>query len=490
MAPVSIWVSLLSEVTTKRMKVSREGVVLIKSFAGFRSRAVQCSDGRWLIGYGHTASARQGQTVSEADAELLLQYDLIPVVRAINTGVPAAINQHQFDALASFALSIGVDRFLGSDVLHRLNAGLADQAADALIGWPEPTPPDTVSRRRAAERALFVADPARPIHLVDLLSAPLPVPSEPGRDSGLPTPVSSIATRAAAVATLLGEAEPIEPQPVDTGNTGTDDDTAAPTLAVETAPAVTNAPAVIASVSRPSMLFQRYTPYGSSIIGPLPGVVGAPVAPPLAGTVTETPPAPEPEVAQPDPAPAPPAAGPVSETVAGGADPVEPASVAPAPVAPAPAESVPVDPAPVVQPFGSLSSGTTSGPVLVLTPSAEEGTATDSRPVWPDEQRVVPVANQETLFDDVPASPVLRHEVRQSSPRRFDWSQTGAFVIMGGVGLVASASSAAAFRFALEHPSPMGETTVVAWVLAVIGGICVVVSSVNLYGLLGRSRTE
>ena len=75
---------IVSSDRQKPTRISREGVVLIKSFEGFRSRAASRSDGGWIIGYGHTASAREGLTVSEADAELLLQYDLIPVVRALH----------------------------------------------------------------------------------------------------------------------------------------------------------------------------------------------------------------------------------------------------------------------------------------------------------------------------------------------------------------------------------------------------------------------
>ncbi len=132
-------------------------------------------DGRWVIGYGHTLSAREGGVVSEGDAELLLQYDLLPVAAALN-GVPASLNQHQFDALASFVHSIGLDRFQGSDVLSRLTAGAQSEAADAIIGWADPSPADAGMRRRAAERALFVADPGRPVALAELLSAPLPPP--------------------------------------------------------------------------------------------------------------------------------------------------------------------------------------------------------------------------------------------------------------------------------------------------------------------------
>ena len=152
----------MSDATTPRLKVSREGVVLIKSFEGFRPRAVRAEDGGWVIGYGHRAAAREGLGVSEPEAELLLQYDLLPVVKALNDRISGRLNQHQFDALASFAISIGVDRFLASDVLSRVNEGQAGAAAEALIGWPEHTPPDARLRRRAAERALFVADPAAP----------------------------------------------------------------------------------------------------------------------------------------------------------------------------------------------------------------------------------------------------------------------------------------------------------------------------------------
>ncbi|WP_191554122.1 lysozyme [Brevundimonas aurantiaca] len=120
--------------TLKPTKISREGVILIKSFEGFRPRAIQRDDGRWMIGYGHTASAREGLTVSEVDAELLLQYDLLPVVKAIDE-VQAPLNQHQYDALASFVFSIGVDRFRSSEVLRRLNAGETQAAAEALAAW-------------------------------------------------------------------------------------------------------------------------------------------------------------------------------------------------------------------------------------------------------------------------------------------------------------------------------------------------------------------
>lgn len=185
----------VSAAPSQRMKVSREGLLLIKSFEGFRPQAVRRRDGVLTIGYGHTRSARNGATITEAEAELLLQYDLMPVVEAINTRVSIPLNQHQFDALTSFILSIGLKRFEGSDVLERLNAGATPKAAEALSGWPDRTPPpvDALYRRRSAERALFDTPADRPAPLDQLLTAPVQPPrtrsgSSPA-DDGAPASV-------------------------------------------------------------------------------------------------------------------------------------------------------------------------------------------------------------------------------------------------------------------------------------------------------------
>ncbi|MDI1325405.1 MAG: glycoside hydrolase family protein [Brevundimonas sp.] len=434
----------MSDATTPRLKVSREGVVLIKSFEGFRPHAVRGGDGRWIIGYGHTASAREGLGVGEQDAELLLQYDLLPVVRALNERAPASLNQHQFDALASFAISVGVERFLASDVLQRLNEGQAGQAADALIGWPEAASPESRLRRRAAERALFVADPASAVTLADLLAAPLPPPPV---ESARPQAEAPDA-RAAAVAALLGETAGPEATPAADPE---------PSPGTEPVPAASAQP--VAAIN--AVHLSRYSPYAAAIIGPLPGF--EPVAPA---------PAVEPEAAPVEPA--------RPETV-----PVEAEPQAPVPSTTGAPDLTPViplvSPAPAISPFPPMDQP------LVLTPLTEADMVQADRPAWPEEARAAPAAVEETaLFEDEPTLSVLRHEVEPTQPRRFDWSETGAFLIMGGVGLAACGASAAAFRLAVEQPSPMGETSVIAWALALIGVICVGVSSWNLYVRWGK----
>lgn len=495
------------ETNRPRLKVSRAGIVLIKSFESFRPRAVQRDDGRWVIGYGHTASAREGLTVGEQDAELLLQYDLIPIGKALNEQVEPTLNQHQFDALASFAVSVGVDRFLASDVLKRLNEGHAGAAADALVGWPEALSPDAALRRRAAERALFVADPAAPVLLADLLAAPLPPPpvqtaAEPvAKPVGEPVAEAIPLTRAAAVASLLGErheaeaveateaAEALAPEPVEP------DAEAAPESQPEPAPDAPRAlplPSVWTphgqnrwTPSAPAATaaqFQRYSPYAAAMIGPLPGFpTAAPDAErevaPVAETTAEAPEVIESPV-EVDPAPV--------ETS------VEPPVEAPVAITP-PLASAAVEPTvevPVFTPAAPMFSpapGPSPFPPLELTPAVEADFAEPARDVWAPEQREgADEADETVLFEEEPPLAVLRHEVEPDAPRRFDWIETGPYMIMGGLGLFSCAASAAAFRKAMTDQSPLDDFAVIAWVLALIGVICVGVSAWNLYVKAGK----
>jgi len=438
----------VSDATSRRLKVSREGIILIKSFEGFRPRAVRTGDDGWVVGYGHTASAREGSAVSEPDAELLLQYDLLPVVKALNDEVAAPLNQHQFDALASFAISVGVDRFLASDVLQRLNAGHAGEAADALIGWPETTPPDARLRRRAAERALFVADPGTPMHLAELLAAPLP--PKPVENSGSPAEAGGPAdARAAAVAALLGESPSPAFEP-----------------AVEPSQPEPSAPA-------PPVHLHRYAPYAAPVIGPLPGFPTIDQAP-----ESEAEPGPSAGAADSEPVEIPSAA-----TAPEPASPAEP-TAAPEPAVPVSTEPVIplVSPAPGISPFPPMDEPPAPGP------ANEADVLGPSSPTSEPGERAAPAAAEDdaALFNGEPAGPVMRHEVDTTPSRRFDWSVNGAYAVMGLTGLAACAASAAAFRLAMVDQSSLNDYSVIGWVLAVIGVICVGVSSWNLYVRWGR----
>lgn len=145
-----------------RHQVSRAAVDLIKRFEGYRQTSAQLPDGRWTIGYGHTLTARPGASVSEKDAEALLLYDLISVAHSVNEHTYTPLTQNQFDALVCFAFNIGLENFVRSGVLRRINEGSLLQAACAMEMWRkadfegERIVIDALVRRRSAEKTLFL----------------------------------------------------------------------------------------------------------------------------------------------------------------------------------------------------------------------------------------------------------------------------------------------------------------------------------------------
>lgn len=150
---------------TGRLRTSRAGLELIKSFEGFREAAARLPDGRWTIGYGHVRSAREGVAITEQDAEDLLRYDLQGIEDAILALVYAPLTQSQFDALASLVFNISPGQFKDSEILGRINAGEYLAAAAGFDAWRKARingrliVVDALVRRRAMEKAMFLEPP-------------------------------------------------------------------------------------------------------------------------------------------------------------------------------------------------------------------------------------------------------------------------------------------------------------------------------------------
>lgn len=172
------------------LRISAKGLELVKSFEGFRPRASRLPDGRWIIGYGHTRTARPGLAVSRSDAELVLRFaDLGPIETLLQDEVLSPLTQNEFDALVSFAWNIGPGAFQSSTVLAHLNEG--DRLAAAADMWlwrrgrvnGEVKTVDALVRRRAAEIALFLTHPSGPAPVPGALIRPIPeegaVPAPP-----------------------------------------------------------------------------------------------------------------------------------------------------------------------------------------------------------------------------------------------------------------------------------------------------------------------
>ncbi len=146
------------------MTTNSAGLELIKSFEGLRLRAYLCPAGDWTIGYGHTgADVHKGQRITAAQAELLLQSDLVASEKGVDKLVAGtAVTENQFSALVSFAFNTGLGNLRRSTLLKKLLGGDAAAAAAEFAKWTKGRDakgkrqelPGLV-RRRTAERELF-----------------------------------------------------------------------------------------------------------------------------------------------------------------------------------------------------------------------------------------------------------------------------------------------------------------------------------------------
>jgi lysozyme len=102
------------------------------------------------------------QCITRARADEIMRATLVEYENAVNRYVKVTLNQNQFDALVCFAFNIGLDNFLRSGVLRRINEGSLLQAACAMEMWRkadfegERIVIDALVRRRAAEKTLFL----------------------------------------------------------------------------------------------------------------------------------------------------------------------------------------------------------------------------------------------------------------------------------------------------------------------------------------------
>lgn len=141
------------------MKTSQAGIKLIKSFENCALAAYLCPAGVWTIGWGHTGNdVFPGLRATAARADELLTEDLARFELAVNRLVVVHVTQSQFDALVSFAFNCGSAALEKSTLLRKLNARDYAGAADEFQRWNKAGGKVLagLTRRRAAERALFV----------------------------------------------------------------------------------------------------------------------------------------------------------------------------------------------------------------------------------------------------------------------------------------------------------------------------------------------
>lgn len=140
------------------MKTSQKGIDLIKQFEGCRLSAYKCPANVWTIGYGHTYGVKEGQTISQKQADKFLKDDLKSFEAAVTNYVKVPLSQNQFDALVSFSFNVGSEALRTSTLLKLLNQGKYSEAAEQFDRWVYASGKKLAGlvRRRKAEKELFL----------------------------------------------------------------------------------------------------------------------------------------------------------------------------------------------------------------------------------------------------------------------------------------------------------------------------------------------
>ena len=148
------------------MKLSDRGVRLVADFEGFRSCPYRDTQGLWAIGYGSTKGVGPNtKCISKADALARMKREVNSTYGKAINDLPVDLNQNQFDALVSFVYNLGpgaVDADTGIGAALRRKD--FKRAADEMLEWnkAEGRPLAGLSRRREAERKLFLTKPRPP----------------------------------------------------------------------------------------------------------------------------------------------------------------------------------------------------------------------------------------------------------------------------------------------------------------------------------------
>jgi lysozyme len=144
------------------MKLSAEGLDLIKKSEGFRDHVYRDVAGFPTIGYGHLLKSSESfpNGISEPQAAAILATDVEQAEEAVARLVKIELTQGQFDALVDFCFNLGAGRLASSTLLRQLNAGHHDTAAQQLLSWDHAAGIINagLKARREAELKLWVGE--------------------------------------------------------------------------------------------------------------------------------------------------------------------------------------------------------------------------------------------------------------------------------------------------------------------------------------------
>ena len=123
------------------MKLNDEGYKLIQYFEGFKLSAYRDSIGIPTIGYGDITYAdgkkvKMGDKISKEQADGLFKLYADKFAYEVSQLLHSEVNQHQFNALVSFAYNVGITNFKNSTLLKKINENPNDESIEfEFLKW-------------------------------------------------------------------------------------------------------------------------------------------------------------------------------------------------------------------------------------------------------------------------------------------------------------------------------------------------------------------
>ena len=142
---------------TTNMKISQEGLALIKKFEGCELKAYHCAAGVPTIGYGSTHGVTMDIEITQEEADELLMDDVSKFEEAVTKAVKVPLEQNQYDALVSWTFNLGPSNLSSSTMLRVLNEGNYEEVPAQIKRWNKAGGKvlQGLIRRREAEALLF-----------------------------------------------------------------------------------------------------------------------------------------------------------------------------------------------------------------------------------------------------------------------------------------------------------------------------------------------
>ena len=139
------------------MKISQEGLSLIKKFEGCELEAYRCAANVLTIGYGSIKGVKEGDTITQEEADSLLLHEMDEYEGYINDMVNADLKQNQFDAMVSWVFNLGPSNLQASTLLKVLNSKDYEGVPSQIKRWNKAggQVKQGLIRRREAEALLF-----------------------------------------------------------------------------------------------------------------------------------------------------------------------------------------------------------------------------------------------------------------------------------------------------------------------------------------------